>query len=396
MKKKNSVKITVIATLVVLVLAAFVFVQPYLNTTAFTANEEIAEFLCDAFGKYPRFVNEEDLAKVKLLEIGTSEGTQYVSFAFDSYIEKRDEYIDAYEKATAEGTEAPLAPEFTEKDYRNFATDGSVADFVDITKFTGVKEVNIMEDAYSLNGNLNALKDAKDLEFIVISGSTAEDAVKISDISALSDKTALTTVSITNNAITDISALANLAELESVALDNNAITDISALAGKEKLISVSAINNDIADISALASANALETLTLDDNAIVDISALNGKEKLAYLSLSGNQIVDIAPVASMKALSVASLSNNAITDVSPLATLGTDNEAQIAVLLSENEGITNWETLDNLPENVIIVGKPAEETAEETTTEETTDAVEVTPEETVAPVEEATENTEAAE
>ena len=234
MKKKNSVLITVIATLVLLALAAFVFVQPYLNSTPYTTDENIASFLGAAFGKYPRFVNEKDLDKVEVLEIGTSDGYQYISLAFDGFVEKRDSYIQAYDNAVAEGLEAPATPDFT-KYLASFETDGSVKDFIAIENFKNLVEVNIMADAYPVSANLEEFKNAASLKVLSIKGSTAKEAVKVNDISVLADKTELTSLSLVGNDISDISVLSGLSNLESVALDSNNISDFSVFAGNDMM-----------------------------------------------------------------------------------------------------------------------------------------------------------------
>ena len=405
MKKKNSAIVTVVVTLIILALSAFVFVQPMLNTSSFTEDSDFSDFLGQAFGKYPKFVNEKDFEKVELVEIGNTDEYQYVSFALDGFIEKRDAYYDAYNAASEAGTELPEAPDFS-KELKVFQTSNSVDGLIDVSLFKNASEVNIMADAYKVTPTLEEVKDMTGLKVLYIEPATGEvepDSI-ITDISVLADKTELTSVSLAGNAISDISALSALANLENVVLDKNNISDISALSGKEKLKAISLSENSISDISAIATLNALESLALDENEIADISALNGKETITNLSLSSNNIVDISPVATLKNIMIASLSTNEITDVSSLAAFS-DAEDQKFILLSENEGITNWETLDVLPENVMIIGKPADETeeategeaAEEVTSEEATEgetAEEATSEETTeAPAEENTETTE---
>lgn len=388
MKKKNSAVVTVVVTLVLLALAAFVFAQPVLNATSFTTDSEFAAFLGDAFGKYPKMVSEKDFEKVELIEIGNGDGYSYVSFALDGFIEKRDAYYDAYEAASEAGTALPETPDFS-KELKVHQTTGSVDGVIDLSLFKNVSEVNIMADAFKVSPTLEEFKNMAGLSVLYIEPSaTAEAENVITDISALADKTELTAVSLAGNAISDISALANLANLESVVFDNNKISDISALAGKEKLTTVAMSGNEISDISAVATLNALETLSLDNNAIVDISALNGKETITNLSLGNNDIVDITPVTTLKNAYIVSLSGNAITDVSPLAAFS-EAEDNKFILLSENDGITNWDTLDVLPENIMIVGAPEEDVPE--VEAEGTEVTEAPVEEvTEAPAEEATE------
>ncbi|MBQ9941237.1 MAG: leucine-rich repeat domain-containing protein [Clostridia bacterium] len=381
MKKKNSAVATVVATLVIIALAAFVFAQPMLNTTSYTTDSDVAGFLGQAFGKYPVMVNEKDLEKVEVVEIGKSEDYQYITLALNGFIEKRDAYYEAYNNAVQAGTSVPDSPDFS-KELCMFQTQGNVDGTLDISLFKNAKEVNITGDVFKLSPTLEELKDMSGLKSLYIE--PAADS-KITDISVLADKSSLTTISLAGNEISDLSPLANLANLESITLDSNGISDISALGGKENLKSISLIGNAIADISVLSTLNAVETLALDENEISDISVLSGKETITNLSLSSNMITDISPIASMKNIYIVSLAANNITDVSPLAAFSeaTDNKF---ILLSENPGITDWSSLDVLPENVMIIGKPeATETENETaegesvSVEETEDAAEETEE-----------------
>jgi len=388
MKKKNSVIVTVVVTLILLALAAFVFAQPVLNSTAFTSDSDFAEFLGQAFGKYPKMVNEQDFEKVELVEIGSGDGYKYVSFALEGFIEKRDAYYDAYEAASEAGTELPETPDFS-KELKVYQTLSSVDGVIDLSLFKNAVEVNIMADAFKVSPTLEEFKNMTGLKVLYVEPKAeAELDSVITDISALADKTELTALSLAGNAISDISALANLANLENVSLDNNKISDISALSGKEKLETISMAGNEISDISAVAGLSALTTLSLDNNAIVDISALSGNETITNLSLGNNKIVDISPVATLKNAYIVSLSGNEITDVSPLAALSEAEDSKF-ILLSENEGITNWDALDVLPENIMIIGAPAEEEPE--VVADGTEVTEVPAEDvTEAPAEEAAE------
>lgn len=375
MKKKNSVLATVIATLVILVLAALVCVQPYLNSTPYTSDDGIAAYLGVAFGKYPRFVNEKDFEKVELIEISESDGYNYVSLALEGFIEKRDAYVEAYQAASEAGNDAPEMPDFSSV-LKTYQTDSKVNDFVDLKNFKNLVEVNIDAGLYSVSTNLEEFKDAMSLKSLIISGSD-EVENKITDISVLSDKTLLTDLSLTDNAITDISAITNLTNLETVSLGNNQISDISALSGKDKITSLSLASNKISDISALSDMNALTSLYLDENEISDISVLSGNETLTTVSLSNNAISDITPISTLKAATVISLSANEITSVAPLASFA-DVTSNMYILLSENEGVTDWDTLDVLPENVMIIGKPEADEGENTETTDEDNAEITTP------------------
>lgn len=366
MKKNNSVLVTIIITLAVIVLAAVVFLQSYLKTTTFTADQDFADFLGKAFGKSPRFITQQDFDKVEIIEFSSSEGNNYISIALEGFIEKRDAYYDAYEKASAEGTDLPQAPDFSNY-YTSMQTEFSANGFVELENFRNVVEVNISTDVYALSSNLAELSQANKLKVLYIVGSDSENVDKITDISVLSNKTELTDLSITNSAVSDISPLANLSNLKTLAINKGNVTDISALENMKKLTSVSFAENNISDISPLADIELLETVYFDNNNLTDISSLSNKP-ISMLSLSGNDIVDITPVATLTGdseFTVISLGDNDISDVSPLAALKDVTSKKIYISLEGNKNITNWSELDELPENVTIIGKPADNTSTQT-------------------------------
>ena len=106
----------------------------------------------------------------------------------------------------------------------------------------------------------------------------------ISDISALSGLTKLTTLNLGGNNVRNISALSGLTKLTTLYLYDNWIKDISALSGLTKLTTLYLTRSGISDISALSGLTKLTTLDLEGNWIKDISALSGLTKLTTLYL----------------------------------------------------------------------------------------------------------------
>lgn len=140
---------------------------------------------------------------------------------------------------------------------------------------------------------------------------------EITDISALSGFTRLSTVDLCSNQVSDISALKEL-DLSSLDITNNSVSDISPLANKERLSDFHASFNDISDISPLAGAKSLGILELSNNKIKDITPLTDRFKISILDLSCNEITDISPLATIDNLSQLDLKRNHIKDISPLA------------------------------------------------------------------------------
>ena len=113
----------------------------------------------------------------------------------------------------------------------------------------------------------------------------------ISDISALSGLTKLTTLYLHSNnvGVGNISALSGLTKLTNLSLGGNGISDISALSGLTKLTNLYLSLNRITDISALSGLTKLTRLDLEANNVGNISALSGLTKLTNLYLGFSAI-----------------------------------------------------------------------------------------------------------
>ena len=123
----------------------------------------------------------------------------------------------------------------------------------------------------------------------------------ISDISALSGLTKLTTLKLYHNNVRNISALSGLTKLATLGLSGNAITDISALSGLTKLTTLGLGDNWITDISALSGLTKLTRLYLWENNVSDISALSGLTKLTTLDLEANNVGNISALSGLTKL-----------------------------------------------------------------------------------------------
>ena len=155
---------------------------------------------------------------------------------------------------------------------------------------------------------------------VYIDGKGAVNSNTVVDISALSELTQLTSLSLNNNIISDVSALSGLIQLTWLSLDNNTISDISALSGLTQLTLLYLYNNNFSDVSSLAGMTQLEHLSLGSNNISDISSLTSMTRLRYLSLDNNTISDISALSGLTQLTSLSLYNNTISDISALSDL----------------------------------------------------------------------------
>ena len=99
-----------------------------------------------------------------------------------------------------------------------------------------------------------------------------------------------------NHLITDISALSGLTSLTTLIIDSNKITDISALSGLTSLISLNVGHNSITHVGALSGLPGLRNLLLYGNSTTDIAALSGLTSLMRLDLRSNpDLSDIQPL-----------------------------------------------------------------------------------------------------
>ena len=205
-----------------------------------------------------------------------------------------------------------------------------------------------------------------DADALVMTGKGLRD----SDIAVLSQLTALTTLSLSDNYITDITPLGSLTALEFLQLNGNLIGDISPLKGLTWLKTLYLDDNPITDFTPLYALTSLKTLSmkgveigqsqldelcqalpncaiytdkaveevvevelggmtfmsdvesldLSGRGITDISALGVCKQLVKLDLGGNSVTDISPLVDMQLLQWLDLSENSISDLSPLLSL----------------------------------------------------------------------------
>lgn len=123
--------------------------------------------------------------------------------------------------------------------------------------------------------------------------------LKDSDLSVLSEFTALEMLDISGNEITDISAVSGVTSLKKFYAANNKITDVSPLAKLPALEYVGMRGNKITDCSALISKNGLKYLHLADNSLT--AASKPAESIELLYLNGNAINDTSAIKSQNLL-----------------------------------------------------------------------------------------------
>ena len=143
------------------------------------------------------------------------------------------------------------------------------------------------------------------------------------------DMKQLTRLDAPNKGITNLTGLEfatsldtlDLGQVDSLGIEvnSNDITDISALSGLTSLTSLDLGGNRITAIDSLARLTSLTTLNLRGNRIADISSLSGLTSPTHLYLENNRITAIDPlrVTGLTSLISLSLHDNRISDLSPL-------------------------------------------------------------------------------
>ncbi len=235
-------------------------------------------------------------------------------------------------------------------------------------------------------GELTGLEHAKNLTYLDLGvvfsqagGAPQMQTNRITDISSLSELTALTWLNLSDNQITDISALSGLTGIEILTLygnqigditalsemvrlrrldlERNQITDVSPLSGLINLAWLDLSNSRLTDIAALSGLIGLETLLLDRTGLQRIDALSGLRNLKSLSLSGNQIDDISSLSGLHSLETVILYGNRIAAIPELSELPNLKSLALGVNrivdISGLSGLSSLEAVD-LKHNRITV------------------------------------------
>ena len=139
---------------------------------------------------------------------------------------------------------------------------------------------------------------------------------EISDISALSGLTSLTTLHLNNNQISDISALSGLTSLTTLYLGSNKITTVPNLSGLTQIKRWDFSVNRITSISRSNLPSEATDLTLRANQIVSITAADLPPMLKLLVLSDNKLREIPDLSGLTALNRLALDRNPISKIEP--------------------------------------------------------------------------------
>lgn len=174
------------------------------------------------------------------------------------------------------------------------------------------------------NCAINGANATADSELIALGGVTFPVDISdpldlsyrgITDISALSKCSKLTSINLRGNEIIDISPLMDIQYLNTVDISENNISDIRPLMGVNSLKHLNAADNSIATTVSLGASTALTELNLNNNPISNFSGLAKLKNLTNLSLknTGLQSTDIKYFQLMSNLLTLDITEN--TDIS---------------------------------------------------------------------------------
>lgn len=201
----------------------------------------------------------------------------------------------------------------------------------------------VLDGAGLGNSDLEAVAQLRALSSLSLANNS------ISDISALKALGGLTTLNLSGNRISDISALSGLSGLRTLYLDSNSIKDLTPLHSLKNLIllSIKGVDLTAEQLSALSEAlpgctiysegepgsamdisiggitfsSDVTELDLSGRGLSDISALSACSGLEKLNISDNSISDLSPLMDQQSLRELDFTGNIISDLRPLMGLG---------------------------------------------------------------------------
>lgn len=202
---------------------------------------------------------------------------------------------------------------------------------------------------------IEALKDAKGLEYLNLDSNTIRNLEVLSGmenlqelelqhnavtgLEALSTLTQLEKLNISNNSVTDLTPLASCVRLSELKADSNQLTSLDGIGNLVLLTELSMAHNSLTDVSILGNATGLETLDLSSNSITDISALETLTALKEFTFSSNQVEALPQWPEGCALQIIDGSYNALTNIDVLSKM-----ESLAYVYMDYNLITNVDAL----------------------------------------------------
>ncbi len=336
----------IIGSVLVVALTVWVIFSGVSGVSDIIDTDEFAKSLAETFDKTVKGVNEEDMAKVRYIEIFNNQeaGTYSVAYGLDDLLAEME----------SEAEDADVS-----KYYHAFDVKADDFNLADLKLLSGLKEAVVyMANGFDLD---NFSASAKGLENLTYYYSSPADISKVGQFTALKEASFLA------SGIEDVAAFASLTNLEGLYLDSNAITDVAPLASLTKLEVLSVGSNKVTDISALSSLTALKELYVNNNSeLADISVVENFASLEVLHASDCALTDASFANKLAEIKTLGLDNNEISDVTYFGGLNTEKLEELSLTGNPIKDTSYFEYLGD--KFVFEVAEQETETAENTAEE----------------------------
>jgi Leucine-rich repeat (LRR) protein len=180
----------------------------------------------------------------------------------------------------------------------------------DLTPLTGMANLTWLQLAGNRITDLTPLADKPNLVWLMLYSNPS-----LGSLAPLSRDTALQTLNLWSAGVSDISALSDLSALTWLELSNDPVGSLTPLAGLTHLSTLWANNCGISDLSPLQDLTGLTELGFQSNSVTDVSVLEGMPHLRVLRASGNPIADFSPLARLTEMQDLNLWDTHLTDIS---------------------------------------------------------------------------------
>lgn len=210
----------------------------------------------------------------------------------------------------------------------------SVIDYSDLRYFTKLTELNIDKGNFS---DLSFLSDLTALTTLTVTNSPVsnDDLKTIVALPALTHLTLsncglgnienlstarLEYLDLSNNAIRDLSPLSFMASLSHLNLSYNAVTNLNSLSAMTGLIALDISANSLSSVRPLASCVNLQELNIAYNSVASLSGMENLTSLTLLDASNNNLTEVESLAGITSLKQLLLNNNTILNITSLSGL----------------------------------------------------------------------------
>jgi internalin A len=162
------------------------------------------------------------------------------------------------------------------------------------------------------------------------------------NVSFLTNMPDLNVLAVNLSQVTNLAPLVGHASLTYLDVSSIATTNLSFVSGLTGLNTLWAGGNNVGGASPVSALTHLQVLGYNDNGVSDLSPLGGLTNLYYLDLENNQVTNVSLLSGRTNLSSLYLTGNQVHDLTPLSGL-----TNVQWLSLDANGFTNIAPLGNL-------------------------------------------------